>query len=227
MYKFAYDVNFKLSPDFLSNFAEASAYEDLDLMIMNFEKGMYDIIFLPVGSLIYLSQDYQVIAQACLESSPKQKMSSSIYSKKPIEFDQITKSKIGFVNKHCTTSFWALLIELKKNRPTSTSLKLSQTFSFENLVKGLIDDKFDFAMIWDKVLPNEALKLNCFFTATDLPTPIFISRKKIDSNFLNFLQHYQETKSSGYFESFSQPQLKNIDDFLKNMSDVKDYFKIT
>jgi hypothetical protein len=225
MYQFAYDENFKISKEFLSNFNHNEAYSDLAQLITDFNQGQFDIIFIPVGALIDVTIDYKIIAQTRLNFPPQQVMTASLLSIKPIQINQIEGAKLGFINSYCTTSYWAPLIELKKILPSQSQLSLYPTENFENLKSFFLKKEFDLAMFWDKFLTPDASHPS-IISNHQLPTPILIAKNSIDEKWLQHIYDFEEKNDKYFFHRFLKPDLKNINTFFQEMKSLKNYFKI-
>ena len=105
--KIGYDDNLGLPGDFSEALdCELIAYHDLGNMISAFERKILFAVFVPTGTLPYLSK-YEILTQALIGIEQIPTLQTKFIALEPIAITEIPNQVIGRVNRYCTTSFWA------------------------------------------------------------------------------------------------------------------------
>lgn len=225
-----YDSNLGLPQEFTQKTnIKTKSYEDLRLLLEDFEENQLGFVFIPAGTLPYIRGNYHILAQATLGSERQNRLTSKLVINKNCASFNPATAKLGRVNPYCTTSFWAPLIYFMQQSEPKETLHFVDTQGFQDMLNKVADQTLEAAMVWDVILadnPGAAEKVNILGELNTLPAPVVISHLDVIDNFKNPFTSlvFQDKKS--FFNGFGMADRHSLDYFLSQIKEVVHYFKL-
>ncbi|MBA3661955.1 MAG: hypothetical protein H0W64_09515 [Gammaproteobacteria bacterium] len=224
-----YDDNLGLPSDFAAKIGcEIKPYHDLSQMIDAYDQGQLAAMFIPAGTLPYISQ-YEIIAQALFGPDNKSVLQSNFVTTKNMTIEEIKNFSLGRVNEYCTTSYWAPLIYLIDLVPQDTVIKFVETNGFEDLLLKTASGAVDGSTVWDIYLeknPTAAKKVHELFHVSNLPTPIIIGNQQFPSELKNNITQFQSEDHASFFHNFTAADLNSINQFKSQIQRARRHFNL-
>ncbi len=207
---------------------------ELGELLSSFEKGHLQAAFVPVGTLPYITSEYEIVAQATLGSCQTGLKSKLVVRSDEQEAQAATASlRLGRINQYCTTSYWAPMISLMHEPTLGTRLEFIDTNGFDDLLESVIDGRSQGAMVWDAVLrkhPDWEGQLHVRFDRKELPAPIVIVRGRANlearAKLSPLLQSNGQDRDNLYFNGLVEPDRQQIAAFKEEMSAARKYFTV-
>lgn len=218
--KFKAENNIKLIP-----------YKNIQNLISDINNNRISIALISAGSIFYLEDinQYDVIAIAIDKTNGSNQLTTKVVINKSSSNIRQTdvkpdKFKLIYINKFCTTSYFAPLLYFQK-------------FNFKQIILvGGYQAQFDFtnknpnsiSSIWTYILEtNQHAPKNYAIVGkvTNLPAPIIIVNKNVNSSIIKQLENYLtqdfDNNMPGWgfkgFEKINHAELENLNRFIKNV----------
>lgn len=233
--RFGFDDNLGLPKNFAEALdCEVFPYHELEDLLEAFTQNKLDALFIPVGTLPYMKNDYSIVAEVTfgekqgkvLESDFIVKSNNNIHS-----IEDVISATLGRVNKFCTTSFWAPQIYLYDKTPEKTKLSFKNTNGFQDMLLAVNNGRVDAAMEWSIFLdknPEIASSMRIVFSLSTLPTPMVIIKNTFPENqkeiFSKKLLSFKTNDDSSFFTHFVKPNSNAISDFLTKIKNAQNHF---
>jgi len=225
------DDNLGLPEDFQEKIALKTKYtHDLSALVKSFELGELPLVFIPVGTLPYITVKYSIIAQATLGPERVQSLSAHLITAKAVTLSDLEKVKVGRINPYCTTSYWALLIYLMQYTKQKKLPHFIGVDGFQDLLFKTADKKVDAAMMWDvtmKAHPEASRKTQVLGTIHDLPAPVIISAVDIPAALKEKIVHFKSEDKHALFNGFAEVNDKLCGDFMRDISLASRHFNLS
>jgi hypothetical protein len=228
IHSFGFDDNLGLPAKF-SAYAGVNlkSYHELGEMVEDFEKQNLSMMFIPCGTLPYLTKFYTIIAQATLGRDYNTFINVKLVTAQDLSLEQSVKNSFGRINPYCTTSYWGLLLFLMEHYPSAKTIHFIQTEGFQDLLLKTHQKAFGCGMLWDKVLEQNPLitkELKVLGEKSNLPTPVIVANTAVDSALIHRLTHFRFEEKNGFFNGFTRPNLSFINSFLEQMKKALIHF---
>lgn len=232
----AFDDNLGLPSDFgMQLDCETVSFHEIGDMLSAFATGQVGAMFAPAGTLVYLTADHDIVAQATIGPDRKRTLESELVVRadaSTADVAHLARQPIGCINRYCTTSYWAPMIALLGTTSTDTPLHFSDATGFRDLLDGVVEGRTATAMVWDAVLdrdPASRKKTRTVLRRTGLPCPIIVTgklstddRRRLTDSIVGF----DTSDTSGFFGGFDPPDHGELARFEREMADARRHYHV-